>query len=106
MDTGWPAEQEGGPEAETQECWAARASLASKAPSNILWGGIFLYIPDPLIPVTQSSQFCRTCFLRLRNNFIIRIPESQTGQEPAALRGFPGTLLWTIWESEVPSRNR
>lgn len=43
----------------------------------------------PLIPVTQRSRICRTCFLRLRNHFKIRVPGSQTGQELAALTGCP-----------------
>lgn len=62
--------------------------------------------PIPLIPGTQQSHICRTCFLRLRNHFKIRVSESQTGQELAALRGCPGESLQTIWESEAPSGTR
>lgn len=89
------------PKAETQRRWAAEASLVSRAPAISFVGSSVSMFLIPLIPVTHCSHLCRTCFLRLRNNFLIRILEPQSSQESAALRGCPGKLLWTVWESRT-----
>lgn len=102
---GRPVEWEGGPKQRHRSSGQPGSPWSAKPPAMSSLGSPS-DIHEPSHPITQRSHICRTCFLRLRNHFKIGVPESQTGQEPATIRGCPREPLQTISASESPSRTR